>query len=229
MDNQQQPNYYDYYQNNSYSRLGFLSGLHLLDFVLLVLSFVLIVTPFGIGIYGQNNSNQIIQKEHDLGQVILALDQFYSNSSKTPSQRLYPIGACGDKPNEIDYEYTLQQHLTGKITSLDNHAYITEGNFPMDRFGVYSQKLDQRKAPLRDCSKVFSKNKNSENLVYKDGYQSCNFAKDASDSSFRSCYLYATDKTGQEYQLSYYDGNLDQFVIYKKYRDDRITKRYVNR
>ncbi len=225
--------YYDYhYQNESgLSSLisSFLNGLHLLDFVLLFLSFVIIVTPFSFGIYTQNINNGIIQKEQDIGQIIIALDKFFVNSNIVPSKRLYPIGVCGDKPNEIDYEYTLRQHLLGKVINIDTHAYISETDFPNDKQGSFTSKITDRKTPIRECPKVFSRNKNNTNLVYNDSSTSCNFGKDGADAKYRNCYLYSTDQLGFEYQLSYYDSSNERFVIYKKNRDQPITKIYASR
>lgn len=225
--------YYNYHyesDSNLYSFFSsFLNGLHLLDFVLLFISLVVIVTPFGFGIYAQNISNGIVQKEQDIGQIIIALDQFFANSSTVPSKRLYPIGACGNKPNEVDYEYTLKQHLLGKVTNLDTHIYISEPDFPNDKQGNFSTKISQKQISTRDCPKVFSRNKNNTDLVYNDGSLSCNFGKDGADTKYRNCYLYSTDQLGFEYQLSYYDSSNERFVIYKKNREQPITKIYANR
>jgi hypothetical protein len=202
--------------------------LRILDYLLLFISLLLIVLPFINGISYQNMDNINAQKEKDFAQLNKALTYFFESSSSIPSQRKYPISVCSGQPNEVDFEYTLRRHLTGKIKELDNFEHIKDENFVSDRLGFYSVNTNERKVKLRDCDQVFGV-EIGNNKVYDNGYKSCNFQKDSKDTTLRNCYLYASDNRGFQYQLAYYDEKTDKYNIFTKFREDDIKRTSANR
>jgi hypothetical protein len=144
--------YYNYQNslNDNYNYDRF----HFFDYVLLLISTVCLVCAIFFGIVEQNQVNEITKKQNDIVQITKALEMYYSDSSKIPSERKYPIAVCNGKPNEVDFEYTLKNALGGKVKSQSNFAYIDPKDFPVDTSGEYALKLAEKKVKLRDCPKV---------------------------------------------------------------------------
>src|SRR6476659_7919668 len=147
--------YYNYntptqegYNNyNSYSSsFRRINGLELIVIVIGILS---LIGVFTWGLFSTNTENRDKQRLHDIDQVLIALDNFYSNSSTIPSQRFYPVSICSADLNEVDFESTLKNYLTGKKPEVDTHQYIAPENFPADNWGVYSKTFAERKIPFR--------------------------------------------------------------------------------
>ena len=217
----------DYNYSNFESR-NILDGIRLLDKIVIFVAFFFIFIPLIIGIVLQNSNNENIQKEQDMKQINMALGFFYSNSSNIPSERKYPISLCSGQPNEVDYEYTLRNYLTGRRTEVETSAYILESDFPNDKMGVFSQKNNERQIKLRACEQVFDLESKND-FVYNNGSKSCNFDFRNTDKKFRNCYLYASNSEGSSYQLSYYDQKEDKFVIFTKNRQETIKETRVLR
>jgi hypothetical protein len=203
-------------------------SLHILDYVCILISFLLISLPLLFGIINQNVFNQVAQKEFHMTQLKNALDSFFIASSNVPSERKYPISVCSGQPNEVDYEYTLARHISGAETNLNTFAYIKEKDFPFDPYGVYSTTKNNRPIKLRPCDSVFSK-EDDVNKVYSGNLKSCNFQKSHPDSKFRNCYIYGTDNGGFVYQLGYYDEIKDKYVIFTKRREEKESRSVVDR
>jgi hypothetical protein len=211
------------YNYSDYSTQTSFEVLHILDYLLLLVSVALIFFPLFRGISIQNAANENLQKEHDLKQISKALNFFYINSSNIPSERKYPTSQCSGQPNEVDYEYTLHNYLTGKRKNIDTASYINEADFPNDPFGVFSVKNSERKIKLRRCEQVFQ-NETQNDLVYNNGAKSCNFDLNNKETKYRNCYLYGTNTGGTKYQVSYYDQVTDKFVIFTRSRDDEVVR-----
>jgi hypothetical protein len=202
---------------------GSYERLHILDYLLLLIGLLLVITPFIVGYSSQISLNQTSQKERHFKEIFKSLDSYFTDSNSIPSDRQYPISLCTGQPNEVDYEYTLRNHLTGKVKEIINHPYINDNNYPLDPYGVYSETKTDRKLPLRKCDQVFGI-QNSTTQIYDNKYKSCNYKRDSTDTRYRNCYLYATDEKGFKYQLAFYDENKDMYVIYTKYRDEPTTR-----
>jgi hypothetical protein len=205
--------YSNYNNSNNFERL------HILDYFLLLIGMVIVIAPFFVGYTSQIAVNQTTQKERHFKEIFKSLDGYFVDSNSIPSERQYPISLCTGQPNEVDFEYTLRNHLTGKVKEIINHAYIKDKDYPLDPYGVYSQAKQERQLPLRKCEQVFGI-QNSTNLIYDNNYKSCNYKRDSQNTKYRNCYLYATDEKGFKYQLAFYDENKDMYIIYTKYRDE---------
>jgi len=209
--------------NNSNGNSSKSERVNLLE-ISLILVTILIIFCAGIwGYFSQRNKLKDRQKESDINQIILALDAFYQNSSLTPGERSYPIAVCSGKPNEVDYEYTLRQYLTGQRLQFDTHPYVLNENFPQDKQAVTSEFLAQREVSLRDCPQVFNTGEGLKNdlPIYSDeNYRSCNF--DSNTRKFRRCYLYTSSASGDSFELAYYSEARRSFVIYSKFRDQDL-------
>ena len=216
------------YNYSNYNSGGEWESLHILDFILLIISVCLIFIPVWIGVSSQNIRNQITQKERDMNQVILALNNFFKASSNIPSERKYPISVCSGQPNEVDYEWTLNRHLTGKEVNVEPFAHITPNDFPLDIWGEYSMTTNNRPIKLRSCDGVLG-SPNANNLVYSTGAKSCNFAKINANTKFRNCYLYSTDNRGFRYQLAYYNEEIDKYILFTKNREAKMVRSIVDR
>jgi hypothetical protein len=211
--------YYDYQNslNDNYNYDRF----HFFDYVLILISIVCLVCAIFYGVIEQNQVNEITKKQNDIEQVVKALDLYYADSSKIPSERKYPIAVCNGKPNEVDFEYTLKNALGGKIASKNNFIYIKPSDFPYDTSGEYANKLADKKIKLRDCPKVFGSKKNQD-FIYPDQSQSCSFESANVNNKYRSCYIYASDNLGFQYQIGFFDQYETTFTIYTKTRDQPI-------
>ena len=203
---------------------GFLSGLYssrrinALEIGLILISIAMLAGVFWWGFVNQQAINRDKQRVADIGNVIQALDEFYKNTSLIPSQRFYPKAPCSESLNEVDFEFTLRNYLTGKVPEVESHIYINPENFPKDRWGEYSKTFIQRKVTYR-CSEKLSSNTSGDSQVYRDGYDSCSFNK---KSNYKKCYLYTASNSGDTYQLSYYKEETGKFILYEKFREDQI-------
>jgi hypothetical protein len=211
--------YYDYQNslNDNYNYDRF----HFFDYVLILISTVCLICAIFYGIVEQNQVNEITKKQNDIEQIVKSLDMYYADSSKIPSERKYPIAVCNGKPNEVDFEYTLKNALGGKVKSQNNFAYIKTNDFPYDTSGEYANKLADKKVKLRDCPKAFG-NKKAQDYIYSDQSQSCGFEAANINNKYRSCYIYASDNLGFQYQIGFFDQYKGTFTIYTKTRDQPI-------
>lgn len=214
-----QPNddYYDY-QNSLNDNYNY-DRLHFFDYILVLVSAACLICAMFYGVVEQNQVNEITKKQNDIDQIAKALDMYYNDSSKIPSMRKYPIAVCNGKPNEVDFEYTLKNALGGKIKSQNNFPYIKTSDFPYDTSGEYANKLADKKVKLRDCPKVFG---NKKDFIYSDKSQSCSFEAINVSNKYRSCYIYASDNLGFQYQLGYFDQYKNTYTIYTKTRDQPV-------
>jgi type II secretory pathway pseudopilin PulG len=213
--------YYDYQQSLNpeinYDRL------HFFDYLLIGVSIVAVLMAIVYGVIEQNQVNEITKKDNDISEIIKALDMYYADSSKIPSEQTYPLAVCNGRPNEIDFEYTLKYALAGENKSKSTFAYIDKKNFPIDTSGEYAFKITDKKVKLRDCSKVFG-NKKITDFIYPDQSASCSFEKENVDPKYKNCYIYSTDTLGFEYKIGYYDQYKNYFVIYTKVRNQPLQK-----
>lgn len=213
--------YYDYQQSLNpeinYDRL------HFFDYVFIVISIIAVIAAVVYGVIEQNQVNEITKKDNDISEVIKALDLYYVDSSKIPSEQTYPLAVCSGRPNEVDFEYTLKNVLAGENKAKSTFAYIAKNNFPVDTSGEYVNRINDKKVKLRDCAKVFG-SKKIVDYIYPDQSQSCSFDKDQIDPKYKSCYIYSTDTLGFEYKIGYYDQYKNHYVIFTKNRDQPIQK-----
>jgi predicted PolB exonuclease-like 3'-5' exonuclease len=136
-----------------------------------------------------------------------------------PSQRFYPKAPCSESLNEVDFEYTMRNYLTGRVPEVESHTYIDPQKFPTDKWGEYSQTFSQRKVPYRCTQNLNSETLSADMAIYNDKSQSCNFSKKL---GFQKCYLYTATNNGDTYQLAYFKEETAKFVIYSKFRDDPV-------
>lgn len=208
----------DYADTNS---SGFLGGgyqrLNGLEIITIIFSLIVIVVA---GLWGFNTNtakNRDKQREHDIFQVIGALNQFYINSSSTPSQRTYPIARCTAQLNEVDFELTLRQHLTGSRPEIEPHAYITPDQFPRDRWGRYYDSFADRRIAYR-CIQILG---DTSLTRYNDNTQSCEFS---SSNRWRKCYLYSSSQNGDKFTIGYWSESQNKFIIYERFREEFLTQ-----
>jgi len=152
------------------------------------------------------------QKAYQINQVVQALRLYYLNSSNLEVKRSYPIAISGEL-NEVDYEYTLRLHLTGK-TPLEKHAYILDKDFPRDPWGTYSKDFVNRPVPYRLLPRFPLA---TGQISYFEGYESCNFR--FGDKQFSRCYLYTSTSNGETFTLAYYSEVRKKFVVYTETRN----------
>jgi hypothetical protein len=223
----------NYNQNNSYNpnlqpmddsefteSKGFLN---LLEIGLILILVLILIFTFIIGFFSQGARLRDKKRQADIEQVVWALNLYYENSSLIPGERRYPIAACSGQLNEVDYEFTLRQFLTGQRQEFDSHPYLKgdfETDFLFDDWGVYSQTLETRQLPVRDCPKIFNNIENWEGMVYPDGGTSCNFQ--SSNRNLRKCYLYTSNISGDKYEIAYFSEAQNAFVIYSRLREGQI-------
>ncbi len=212
-------NYYNQQNVNNYgySNAPVKKRVNGFEILIIAVSFILIIAVFVIGFLGQGTRNRDAQRVADINNVIRALDNFYANSSVDPSSRAYPKTNCSFDLNEVDFELTLRDHLIGRRIELDSHEYISPENFPRDNWGVYSKTLNQRKIPYR-CEQ----NINTTNgFIYNDEYPSCNFTS-GGENKFKKCYIYTSSNNGDTYQIGYFSEIQNNFVVYKKFRENPL-------
>jgi hypothetical protein len=222
--NYAQPNYnqtpypgynsgYNPYSNN-FSGSSF-KRINLLEVGVVLLAIVLVIGAFAWGLITTNTENRDKQRAKDIAQVINALDNFYLNSNRIPSQRIYPIAKCSSDLNEVDFEATLRSHLIGERKELDSHAYIKNEDFPRDKWGIYDVEFSKRSVPFR-CPNLVG---GSQAVSYTDKYPSCNFS---STKRINKCYLYTTSNNGDTYQIGFYSESQKRFIVYKKVREEPL-------
>ena len=209
--------YADTYSSGDSSGSG---SVNLLEVGLIIFCIILLIIVSLWGFFSQSGRIRDKQRNFEISQIVLALDNFYFNSNTFPAARTYPIAQCSGRLNEVDFEWTLKEYLTGKKPQIDNHAYIKAENFPKDPWGIYSESPSQRKTKLLDCPKLFSKIDNDSKSVYQDETLSCNFSQTA--GKYRKCYLYTSSTNGDKYEISYYSEDLGAFVIYSRLREDKL-------
>ncbi len=193
-----------------------------LEAVLVLFSVLLLAGSFGFGVINSRPINQDKKKRHDINQIIAALDMYYINSDSIENKRTYPVAVCADQANEIDFEYTLRNHLSGQNQNENSHAFIPSELFPRDDWGRYSIKFENRQVPF-DCAKEITHGANGE--VYPNGYPSCNFSLSRKD--FQKCYLYGSSVNGDSYKLVYYSEANDYLVRIDKFRDEDIKQSII--
>lgn len=209
---------------------------NILEIALVIFCVLLIIGVFYWGFDTQNLVNKDKQKSYDITQVVLpALLEFYQNSAAVENQRFYPIAQCSGDLNEVDYELSLRQHLSGQKLEIETHEYIPNNLFPRDKSGVYSQTLAERKVPHR-CPNLLNNigldsAANSQLSIYGD-FPSCNFRSSTlvRDSQGRSrrvprylnCYLYTSSNSGDSFRLAYYSEVRKCFVVYQRFRNQDL-------
>jgi len=220
--NNQNNNYYQSqpYGNYSFSDYRRINGL---EIIVIVLSIISLIGVFSWGLLGKNTENRDKQREKDINQIIIALDDFYKNSSTIPSQRAYPISNCSESANEVDFEFTLKRYLTGQVLEKDSHVYIQPVNYPSDRSGQYSDTFGERKVGYRCPEKLNTTGVNNNSRIYSD-FSSCNFSQ---AKKFFQCYLYTSSNNGDTFRLGYYKESDQAFVIFKKFREDRLIQERI--
>jgi hypothetical protein len=222
MDQYNNQDQYGYVQQSSGGIFeSFSSGkrVNALEIGLIIISILGLIGIFWWGFANQGAINRDKQRFADISNVSDALDEFYKNSSLVPSQRFYPKAPCSESLNEVDFEYTMRNYLTGRVPEVESHIYIDSQKFPKDNWGEYSQTFGQRKVPYRCTQNLGSDTLSSDSLVYSDKSPSCNFSKKL---GYQKCYLYTSSNNGDTYQLGYFKEETSKFVIYSKFRDDRI-------
>lgn len=211
---------YDYEDVGSLDKYDLYKGkLNLLEVTVILFCIIAIIGVFVFGFFTQSTKNRDIQRVNDLQQILLALDSFYKNSSIDPSQKYYPIANCSAQLNEVDFEYSLKQYLTGQKIEKEPHQYIKPDDFPKDPWGVYSQKFADRKIKIRDCPKIFLTQNKVDN-IYQDGSLGCNFNRKIAD--YRKCYLYTSSSNGDKFELAYYSEQTENFVVYSKFQGSSL-------
>lgn len=209
------------YGNYSYSEYRRTNGL---EIIVIVLSIAALVGVFCWGLFGKNTENRDKQREKDINQIILALDDFYKNSSTIPSQRAYPISNCSESANEVDFEFTLKRYLTGLVQEKDSHVYIQPDDYPKDRWGEYSDTFAQRKVNYRCPEKLNLPNGTSNNTRIYANYPSCNFSQ---AKKYFKCYLYTSSNNGDTFRVGYYKESDQSFVIFKKFREEKLLQEKI--
>ena len=192
-------------------------GFNGLEFVVILLSILLILGSLFWGFWDQSNKNADIQKRFDIENILIpSLGEFYKNSSANENQRFFPKANCSNDLNEVDYEFTLRQHLAGLLPQIENHAYIQPDQFPRDRKGVYSDTWKGRKTTYRCPERLgaSSANVQTNNKIYPD-FQSCNFARNL---GLKNCYIYTSSTSGDAFKIGYLSQQTDCFVIYSSFR-----------
>lgn len=178
---------------------------------------IMIITPLIVGVVLFTSTfdihNKDNQKSAQISEVIKALRLYYDNSSTIEIKRVYPV-ALSSNLNEIDYEYTLQRHITG-LTTLDTHAYISANDFPKDPWGVYSRNFTDRSVRYNRLERLpLPVDQNS----YYEGFLSCNF--DISLEKYSRCYLYTSSSSGDSFSLAYYSEVKKGFIIHNEVRNN---------
>jgi Tfp pilus assembly protein PilE len=209
-------NQYQYDDNVNYAKKP---TINLLEIFLVLVSILILVITFIFGYLSQNKKTTDQQKAIDINNIVIALENFYQNSSVNPSSREYPKVSCSSDLNEVDFEFSLREHLTGKRVELDTHEYIKPEDFPFDRSGKYSKTLSNRKLPYR-CSQNISKN--TTDPIYSADISSCNFS--SVNPKFSNCYIYTASSNGDTFEIGYYSVVNKNFVTYRKFRESPIER-----
>lgn len=196
-----------------------------LELILIIIGVLAIVTTSIFGILNQSEINRDKQRDFHFRQnLIPALNQYYNNSGALAESRKYPIFRCSGFANEVDYELTLRNLLTGSVLEVENYPYISKDKFPIDNNGSYSKslvdkeklKLEYRCQNLLPLGVISDKTKN----IYE-SFESCNFKV---ARGYRKCYLYTSSATGDSFTLSYYSESKKCFVIFNQLRNQKYTE-----
>lgn len=187
-----------------------------LEVGIIILTIIALIGVFTWGLLANNTMLRDQQRATHIQQVLQALDQFYVNSALQPSERAYPVSVCSSNLNEVDYEWTLKNHLTGKQVELDSHSYIDDSNFPNDPWGSYNSNFRQKAAPFR-CTNIFPNG--SATTQYIDGRESCDFS---SANNIRYCYLFTSSVNGDSFQLGYWSEQNNAYIVYSRFREDAL-------
>jgi hypothetical protein len=181
-----------------------------------------ILSLLGIIVWGflqQDTKNRDRQREADItGTIIPALEDFYKNSAAVEGSRFYPISRCSGDMNEVDFEFTLRQHLTGQVKEIDPFAYISSDNYPRDNWGTYSESQNQP-IPFR-CPQNLNLSTISQNNRIYGNFPRCNFSI---SNNLYKCYLYTTSQNGDRFKVGYYSEELKCFIKYEKFRGQGVT------
>lgn len=217
-----QPTYlsYDYSDAENFANQGEKEEwFNLLEIgLVLFLILTLIVTGF-FGFFYQSARIRDAQRLHHMQQILIALNQYYLGSDVNPSGRKYPIAQCSSALNELDFEYSLRENLTGMRPDLEPHQFISPQDYPIDRWGYYSTTFQDRVVKVRDCPAIFPKIQ-TQGLIYSDSWPSCNF--DVRQTKFKKCYLYTSSANGDKFELSYYSESTRNFIIFSSFRGQGI-------
>ena len=194
-----------------------------------ILVFIMVVILLSIGIWGfvrQGAVNRDEQRRFDIDQVVLALDNYYLNSSQVPSNRFFPIATCSQDTNEVDYELTARLALTGQIPEVSSHPYISNDTFPTDERGQYDQTLSDRALPYR-CPTKLSDRARQGGDIYLD-FPSCNFSSQGQKRNVY-CYTYTSTNNGDTFRLGYFSESRNGFIILEKVRDGQLRELFFAR
>jgi len=186
----------------------------------LILVIICVIAVIGVSVYGfnvKNAQNRDEQRGLFIREVTLALDEYYKNSSRIPSDRNYPKSVCSGDLNEVDFELTLRNHLTGLVPEKDNHAYIDPQKFPSDTWGSYVSTFESRPFAHR-CAERLNLGKSGQ--IYYDSRNSCLFKPSL---GYNKCFLY-NSVNGDSYQIGYFSESTKQFIVFEKFRDQEIKK-----
>jgi len=215
------------YQSQSgrgFGRSGFFvsqrSGFSAIEWGLILIAMCIVITSFIFGFIQQDTANRDAARLSDIQQVIVALQNFYENSSLDPDERKYPVATCSARLNEVDYELNLRRALTGQQPQLDPHGYIQTQQFPRDASGEYSATNAQRSIAYR-CPQNLP---DADTDPIYDDWESCNFDQSAGP---RHCYLYTSTPNGDTFEIAYYSEADNGFFIFKQFRDDEIIPRFA--
>ena len=196
-----------------------------LELVLIIIGIFVIILTSIFSILGQNELNRDRQRDFDFRQnLIPALNQYYNNSAALVESRKYPVFRCSGLVNEVDYELTLRNLLTGVNLEVENYSYISKDKFPIDSDGSYSKNIKDKSNLKLDyrCSDLLTSGVTSdiEKNIYE-GFKSCNFKV---TKGYRKCYLYTSSTTGDSFTLSYFSESRKCFVIFNQLRSQKYTE-----
>ena len=189
---------------------------------ILLFSIVALIIAFIFGFIGAGASLRDSQRVFDIDQVSKSLDVFYLKSSLIPSERAYPISFCDGAINTVDYEYTLEQYLTGQQVDKETRVFIKPEDWRSDKWGSYSKTLGERKIPQKCQEKLGLTANNGSQKIYSDGRGSCNYSTAQSNEDYYKCYLYGSSVNGDTYSIGYYSESAKKMVIYSRFRQDPI-------
>lgn len=203
-------------------RFSLPSGFNGLESVVIILMLSLLSFSFIYGWAGEAKVQRDAQRQKHIFSVITLLDAYFENSSTLLSKRRYPVSACRNTLNTADYEFTLKQYLTGQIRTATTHNFLGGAELPVDPQGIYSTTLAGRETPY-PCTSVVGTDPNQP--IYPDGTESCNFSsQETTPEKYRTCYLYATNSVGDEYQISYYSEATESFLVFRKVQDRPLQR-----
>ncbi len=212
-------NGYDYSGENSAGRIN---GL---EIIVVVVVLIAVIISSVLGYFAGKRENQDAQKSHDIAEVIKSLNYFYA------ANNAYPIRQCSEDLNPIDFELTLERNLTGKVSKIGTSKYL-KGDLPRDFTGEYTNNYNSYIYNL-PCASLIQDTVTKTGQVYQNGVEACNYNRSPVKTKnnpnakilFR-CYLYTSSVSGDKYSLGYYSETMGKFVIYTKFRADKIVLSY---